>query len=216
MSPLVGEDGQFLLLEDGGTILMEWEDAEATSFPISLVIEDFDPPFGEILVDMPNYYVHDRVSTSIIHALSNEIARVQATANAIRRQFFVKNADDTYGLLATHEFGLGIATRPEGKSVAQRQATALAAVQRRFSPRGKDWRAAVSAALGLNDSDWDVIPHYPNDYDLTMVVPFAPGTVELDAVIPLLEVFTPANLNIVTESGSGFIVGVSDVGEEVI
>jgi hypothetical protein len=168
-----------------------------------------------ILEGMPFYEAEDPIIQRLVDAQAGEIERVETTAYDILQQFFSLNADDTYGLLAVHEQNLGLPVKPLGVTVAARQNAIAGAVRRRYSPYGTDWRNSVNAALGT--TAWEVVPHYPADYDLTILVPWESGTDEFNAVEPLLTPFTPAAYDIIpNDGGEGFVVGVSEVGEEVL
>ena len=164
----------------------------------------------EIIADLPPYYRADQTALRLLDALAREVDRLQQIAVSIRDQFFLTRADDTYGLLAVHETVGGVSINPARALQARREA-ALGAVRRRFSPHGTDWRDAVTYALGT--PSWSVIPNYPGDYELTIVVPFAQGTDEFDAVEPLLRPFTPAVYDLTITDDAGFVAGVSNVGE---
>lgn len=160
---------------------------------------------------MPYYYAEDPAVHAIVDALARELARVEAFLITVKTQWFPQNAADDYGQLALREDQLGIPIEPQGASVEQRRAIVRAYERARLSGSGEDW--IVLLDIALEASAWEHEENDPEGYDLRLTIPYFPGGYTGTQVEALADAITPAHLNIAFQFESGFIVGVSRVGD---
>ena len=167
----------------------------------------------ELLDDLPPYLSEDGVVQGVIDALAREQKRISDTADGIRRTAFPSQADDSFNMLSLWETILGLPVKPQGTPDDQRRSKVLATLQGRDVGTGKGWTAAVAQAVGTN---WQQAENTPGPYQLTVTLPFPAGSYEGQQAGRLIRTITPAHIDLLVSYGTGFIVGVSLVGQDVM
>jgi hypothetical protein len=173
-------------------------------------------PAAELFATLPASYGADRddvdpIVARWLGALAFEVARHRGLLVALLSTTIPAVADDTVGSLSRWEDALGLPVAPDGVSVAQRRAKLLGALQGRRVAYGRDWTAAMTAAIGSDD--WTVHENTPGANQLTIEIPFAPGSYNAGQVEEIARRKTPANQEIVMSYAGAFIVGASRVGD---
>lgn len=160
---------------------------------------------------MPHFYAEDPATAAVIDPLARELQRLQDFLEVVIHQWFPQNAEDTYGQLSIREEMLGIPVAPVGLSLERRRAIVHAYAKARLSGSGEDWIALLSIALG--GAPFEHAENTPGAYDLKITIPFAEGSFTVGQVEALADVVTPAHLNLALAYSSGFIVGISRLGD---
>jgi len=155
----------------------------------------------------------DPVVARWLEALAFELGRAGALLEALRSTTIPTSADDTVGSLRRWEDAVGIPRAPDDVSIGQRRATLMGFLRARRVASGIDWTAAITAALG--SSSWQAFENTPGPNQLTVQIPYAPGSYTAAQVEALVRRRTPANQQIVMRYEDGFIVGVSRPGDAI-
>jgi uncharacterized protein YmfQ (DUF2313 family) len=166
-----------------------------------------------LLDDLPPYLADDAVVQGVVDALAREQKRINDAAEAIRTTAFPGNADDSYNMLSLWETILSLPVKPPNTSDTQRRSKVLAALQGRDVSSGAAWTAAVAQAVGTG---WKQQENTPGNYQLTVTLPFPAGSYEGYQAATLIRQITPAHIDLLISYGTGFIIGVSLVGTDVI
>ena len=146
-------------------------------------------------------------------ALANELERIDDFLMELLHTSFPQNATDANGTLSIWEMTMGLPVQPEGMSEQDRRDALLARLVARNADEGQDWTNAATLIIG---PDWSYRENYPGPDQLTVLIPFAPGTPEADRIEVMLRDITPAHLELIVTFSGGFIVGESEVGEDAI
>lgn len=165
---------------------------------------------------LPTSYGTDRddvdpVVARWLETLAFELARAGTLLEALRSSTIPAMADDTVGSLRRWEDAVGIPRAPSNVSIGQRRATLMGFLRARRVASGRDWTAAITAALG--SSSWRAYENTPAANQLTIEIPYAPGSYTAAQVEALVRRRTPANQQIVMRYEEGFIVGASRPGD---
>lgn len=164
----------------------------------------------DMLDSLPAWYESAPIALEILDAIGRELQRVEDFLVALRLGFFPQNADDTYGLLSAWESMTGLAVQPPGATLDQRQALVIARLRQRTAGSGLAWEDAVAQTFG--GVTW-TYQEGPGSYQITIVYPFTTGGVSSAQVQSLVRAVTPAHLQILATFTTGFLVGVSLVGD---
>ena len=149
----------------------------------------------------------------LLQALANELDRIEGFMYAFLEASFPQNATDELNTLSIWEVQLGLPVAPEGLSEDQRRQSLLAKLAARHADEGQDWVAAATAIIGPG---WSYQENYPAADQLTVLIPYPPGSPEAGRVETQLRAITPAHLDLIVTFGGGFLVGLSEVGEDAI
>lgn len=143
----------------------------------------------------------DSAVIAVMRAGADELDSAQQTAEAARDQAWPHKADDTYGLLALHEATLGLPVKPP-VGVALRRNAVKAAVQSRKVGSKQNWVRRLDTLL--HGIEWHFAVDTPAAGQLTISIPYAPGSYTERQTIALADRVTPAHLQIVL---THFILG---------
>lgn len=165
------------------------------------------------LSHLPSYYENDPFTQAVINAVARELERFEAARASIERGFFPVFASNAYRMLGIWELIYGLPIEPNA-SDAQRTAALLAKIQGRRSASGSDWVANVTAALGT--SNWTHQEDFPSAGFLTVTIPFSTTSYSAGLARTFIQETAPAHLELIVNYDAGFIVGVSEVGEEAL
>jgi hypothetical protein len=117
-------------------------------------------------------------------------------------------ATDEYGMLSVHQLTLGMLP-DAAASEDERRRAAIARLQTRAVASGRAWVATLTRAIG---AAWAHEAH-GDTIRLTIRRNLGVRPAELTA---LARTITPAHVEIVTGYDEGFIVGVSEVGNDAV
>jgi hypothetical protein len=154
----------------------------------------------------------DPIVARWLEALAVELGRIGAVLEAVRSTTIPSRADDTVGSLRRWEAVQQIPVAPS-VSLAQRRAQVLAALLGRRVAYGRDWTTAMTSAVG--SADWQAFEHTPGPNQLTIQIPFTAGSYQAVRVAEIARRHTPANQQIIMDFAGVFIVGSSDVGDDL-
>lgn len=150
---------------------------------------------------------------AVINALSREMERAEDAIEQVRRQFVPQTADV---LLGVHEAKLGLTIEPVGVSLEERREVVLA-TETASTAMGSEWVTKVTQLVGPG---WSYEEHIPGDVTsppentIRIVVPFAPGAGAFGRAKRLIEAFTPAHLDVIVTSATGFTLDESQLDQE--
>lgn len=172
----------------------------------------------EMLADMTPFMREDPFVQAVVAAQAAEYERLDDAARTMLGALFPAQADDVLligtwpaPLLSMWEDLLLLPVAPAGVTLADRRAKVLAHIQGRNSAAGSDWIATLSRALGTDA--WTHLEG-PGDYQVTITVPSAAGSYSAGQIGQIARKITPAHLDIIVGYGSGFLVGISQIGIE--
>lgn len=157
--------------------------------------------------------VGDPAVVALVRADADELDAIEGLADTARLQAWPHMADDQYGLLALHERLLNIPIQPSGVPLATRQATAKSAIQSRRVGTARQWVKRMDALMRGNP--WRFQRNHPGRGQLTITIPYGEGSYSASQVRKFAERVTPAHLEIIVRYESGWIAGVSRVGDPV-
>lgn len=155
----------------------------------------------------------DPVVLRWLEAFGFEADRARAVLELLRRETIPSRATDALGALARWERALNLPVAPADATEAQRRAKVMGYLRGRIVVFGRDWTAAMTAAIGSDQ--WTPREHTPGPNQLTLEIPYAAGSYNAGQVEELARARTPANQQIVMRYEQGFIVGVSRVGDAI-
>lgn len=164
-----------------------------------------------MLGGLPPYEANEPLVRRAYGAFANELERAAAIAQAIRDGLSPSSATDTYKGLSMLEAQLGIAVAPAGTTDDQRRANVLAWIAARDGGTGEGWVELMSLAFG--GSPWTYFEG-PDDLEVTVIIPLEEGSLSAEQALQFARAVTPAHLDIIPTYGTGFLVGVSDIGVE--
>lgn len=168
----------------------------------------------DLLEAIPPYFHGDPPTRQVLNAFGAELERVEEATAMVVAGLFPQTADDTYGLLSLWEHLLRLPVAPEYLDTEQRQDRAVARWRARNGGTGADWIAAVTEAIG--SGDWEHEEHQPEDYKVTIWVPWPLESQRLEDAEAAVKVVTPAHLEVIVESREAFNVDIDKVDEDKI
>lgn len=173
------------------------------------------------LGDLPPYLADDSAVQAVVDAQAREFLRIHEAAEELRNGATPILAGSAMGMLTMWELHLGLAPNPPNKSLSDRHALVSAAWRRRKSGKGTDWRAGMEEALGT--TDWTFSANDPQPGVLTIHMPFSTsfydpegGGINAAALLAArVREHVPAAWEVTFTFGGHFIVGISDVGDNL-
>lgn len=154
----------------------------------------------------------DPIVARWLEALAVELGRIGVMLEALRSTTIPSRADNTVGSLRRWETVLQIPVAP-GASDAQRRAQVIASLLGRQVAYGRDWTTAMTVAVG--STDWQAFEHTPGANQLTIQIPYTAGSSQAVRIAELARRHTPANQQIIFDFAGGFVVGFSEVGDDI-
>jgi hypothetical protein len=162
---------------------------------------------GQELLDLlPPYEQSDPNVQAVQDVVGREFARIEAHRAAMLRTVHPATADDTYGGLSLWESTLGLPIAPPGASLDARRSRVKSALL--ATSAGADWEAAIGEAAATESWAYTEEPGYL----IVITVPWGAGTYQFGSVEQLARRITPAHLNVIVTTGTGFILGQSQLG----
>jgi hypothetical protein len=162
---------------------------------------------------VPPYLATEQFVVQAFGAFANELERANVTAEAIRDGLIPSLATDTYKGLSMLEAQLGLPIAPAGYTDDQRRALILAWIKARSGGTGAAWVALMTLAFGGNPWSYQ---EGPTNFEVTVNIPFGSGTLTAQQALVLTRAITPAHLDVIASYGTGFLLGVSDIGVQPI
>lgn len=159
-----------------------------------------------LLGDIQPEVADDPIVQMAFQAVANELDRFEETATALRDGFFPSTATSQSLALYEAEFGLPVSP---ALPLETRRELVLAHFRKRLSGAGLDWEAALAKAMGTAFS----YTEGPGPYQVTVRYAFGAGTPTSTAVQQFAREITPAHLSVLATYSSGFLVGISFVGD---
>lgn len=167
----------------------------------------------EMLEDLPGYFHEDPFTRDMMSAVGGELQRIEDHLELLKEKGRAPMADDDYHLLGFWEWVVGLPVEPPGVSLENRRSKVLAVLRRRRVGAGTGWEDLITRVLGTED--WTYSENDPADYVLTINTPEVTDYTEWQ-LNRLMRVITPAHLSVVINiEGRVFIVGISEVGDEI-
>lgn len=173
-------------------------------------LDEVQPRTVEILDSLPVWYSTDPIALSILDAMGKELQRIEDFITDVLTQFFPSNTDDTYGLLSMWEQLVGLGIAPADMTLEQRRALVAARLRDRTASSGLEWEQVVAEAL--REVPW-TYEEGPSDYQVTITYPFLVGGMTSAQVQALVRAVTPAHLQVLATYTSGFLLGISLIGD---
>lgn len=165
----------------------------------------------EILRDLPPYLGDEPTVQRTIDPVIRELQRIEAAANGFRTKLAPTLADDEYRTLELWEMMLGQPVKPAGATLIERRTKVLAYVRSRRAGTGASWIELLTLALGA--TPWSYFEG-PDDYTVTIEVPYEEDSFTATQVLNLAREITPAHIDIIPTYGDGFLLGVGLLGIE--
>ena len=171
----------------------------------------------EMLGDLPPYLHGDPDVRGVVDVLSREFERLDVLAANVAANLWPHTAGDWIHIW---EAFLGLTVAPAGKTVADRQSIVITHLRSLNSSSGVDWIARVTELIGTSwehiehDPDQPVSSTNPPEYTLKITIPYAAGSAGAQQIETLIRSITPAHLDILMAYDQGFILGVSELGNE--
>lgn len=166
----------------------------------------------DVLLDLPPDVADDPLIQRIIDAVTRELARIEEYLTDLAQMTHPQNATDEYRLLGLWEAFLGLPVEAAGVALEARRSTLLTAIGRRYAGAGKGWKELVTQIL--EHGAWTYAENSPGPYQLTITIPTLAGY-QAGRLVRLLVDITPAHLQIFVSDGTGFIIGVDRLGDEL-
>lgn len=167
----------------------------------------------EMLEDLAGYFHDDPFTRDLFTATGAELQRIEDHLELLKEKSRAPMADDDYHLLGFWEWVTGLPVEPPGVSLENRRSKVLAVLRRRRIGAGTGWEDLITKVLGT--PDWTYSENDPADYVITINIPAVTDYTEWQ-LNRLMRVITPAHLQVaVVIEGTIFIVGISEVGDEI-
>ena len=168
-----------------------------------------EPP--ALIEDVPPFEQGSYEVQAVLNVVGNELARIDASRQALIRNFAPLSADV---LLPLFEQLLGLPVDPPGTTLdARRQLVATYMQRLKSEGRGLDWIAIITSIIGT----WNYAEHDPANvlsppvYTVNVNIPQAlAGT-----AWPLIRDLTPAHLFVNEGYIEGFFVGITNIGSNL-
>lgn len=162
-----------------------------------------------MLGDLPPWVRGDPDIRAAVYCQAKEADRTETELTHLTNQFFPIRAD-ALGL-AWWEALVRVAASV-GQPVESRRAVVLASLARLIaSPSGTRWEETVTSLIG---TDYTYVENTPGSYQLRITVPFPPTSGSFVALNTLLDIISPAHLDVVLQFVSGFLVDDSQLDQE--
>lgn len=162
-----------------------------------------------MLGDLPPWVRGDPDIRAVIYCQAKEMDRAEAELDHLTDQFFPTRAD-TMGLPWWE--ALTRVAASIGQPVESRRAVVLSSLARLIaSPSGSRWEETVTALIG---TDYTYVENTPGSYQLRITVPFPPTSGSFAALNSLLDVISPAHIDVVLQFVAGFLVDDSQLDQE--
>lgn len=159
---------------------------------------------------LPPYLADDENVIAAYTATAGEIERLESAGHAFQMKVIPTQADDEFSTLSMWEAVLGLPVAPPSVSVAIRRNFVLARLRSRSVALGSEWFDRISEVLGTG---WSY-EEGPTDYTISIRVPFTEGGVRID-IHGFIRDITPAHLDILFGFEEGFLMGISEMGDEL-
>jgi hypothetical protein len=183
--------------------------ANGDPLAVFTVVPPTDPV--DMVSELPQYERAAIEIQAVLHAVANELQRLEAARQALILNFLPATAD---ALLPMFEQLLALPINPPLR-LASRQQLVLATMRRlKGQGRGLDWEDTITQLVGPG---WSYQEHDPNDANSP-----PPNTVMIQipqayAGIgwPFIRDLTPAHLAINEGYSEGFFVGITSIGSNL-
>lgn len=160
-----------------------------------------------MLADLPPQLQGSSDYQAIMHAGAREVEMLEASIEQTRSQFNPASADI---MLGAWEAEVRLPVGGQGATIGQRQLRVITRLQKLLGQsEGLEWEDAITKLVGPG---WTYLEHIEGDltgppaYTLRIALPFPPsGSAYIEALREIRE-FTPAHLEILFDSGAGFIL----------
>jgi hypothetical protein len=166
-----------------------------------------------LLDNMPTLYAAAPIAVAVLGAMAEELDRLEEAVEEYRLRQYPQNADAEWRSLEVWERLLRLPVLPNSGDTARRALILAAWLSRDAS--GRRWSEAIDVVVGFGN--WTVTENDPSAWNLTLDFPYASATEEAGAMQALVELITPAHLDLnFNWNDTGFLVGTSLVGEDTI
>ena len=159
---------------------------------------------------MPEFTDSDDVR-QVVRAAGTELARLEGMARGASESVLPTKATDQYKTLSMWEQLLGLPVAPASSSESQRRDLVTASLRKLHTSSGADWVAAITEAIG---TDTWTHTEVAASYQVTILIPYGAGYVP-SGIVELARRVTPAHLTIATGFTTGFLVGISNIGDVI-
>lgn len=173
---------------------------------------ELSPTASRMFDSLPRYYEGEPTFERLVQAQANEFDRLEAFLVTVAEGFSPAGAIDDPPMLAIWERILQLPIEPAGIPLAQRKQAIVATFLGRRCRTTAEWLAAMNAALGPTTT-WSHEYDAPGPGELTINVPYEPGSYLEGIIKTLVRRLTPANYEIVFGFTEGWIAGVSEPGD---
>lgn len=164
----------------------------------------------ELLETYPAFLRSDPVIQAVCNAEGEERVLIDAAVDELSRNLFPATADTQLHLW---EASLGLPINPP-YPLAQRQQIVLAFLARALiTGSGLDWEFVANQILGVV---WSYSVGGVNNSELTIMIPYAPGSLRARVLERLLESTTPATMTINVTYTEGFILDESLLDDDLM
>lgn len=173
----------------------------------------------QMLADLPPLIQDDPLTQAVIHAYSQESQRILDKLEALIPEWFPQLSTELG--LPLWEARTGLTVNPEGASVEERRALVLAAFRRLLmSPSVVDYVGVLEQIVGpgfvyRESNPWDPAAS-PPPYTVFLVLPYPAGSPIFLSAERLVRAFTPAWLDVIVGSLSGFKLDNSLLDEDTL
>lgn len=170
----------------------------------------------EMLRDLPPFFYEDPDWRAVIHCYAMESERLEGHVEEVRAQFFPQQATV---LLRAWEATFDLTVAPLGLTEEQRrEQIALALIRMVASEGGEDWEAFVERLTGAGYTYEEFDPQVPSNtvpaHTIRVTLPFPPSSDTYQRIQRALLAGTPANTDIIVQSGGGFTLDQDSLDSE--
>ncbi len=160
---------------------------------------------------LPAELADEALVQRVYAALAAELERASGISQAIRDGLLPASATDTYKGLSMLEAQLGLPVAAEGLTDAQRRTAIGAWIRARRGGTGAAWVELMTLTFG--STPWTYFEG-PDDFQVTIQIPYASGSLTAAQALNFARAITPAHIDIIPTYGTGFLIGVSEIGVE--
>lgn len=164
----------------------------------------------ELLELYPDFLQSDPVLQAICNAEGEERELIDAAVDELQRNLFAVTADT---LLHIWEASLGLPINPALSDELRRQIVLTALARALMTGEGVDWERVAGEILGAS---WVYNVGGVNNSELTVTIPYAPGSTQARVAEILLESITPATMTINVTYKEGFLLDVSLLDDDLL
>lgn len=168
---------------------------------------------ARILADLMPEMQDDPFTRQVIDVAARELDRLEARGRDLVQKSYPHNADDTYRTLGLYERLLGLPVEPADVDLDTRRNVLLAHIRKRQDGSGEQWAHLISTAIG--NTPWSH-QEGPGPYQITLRIPYTPGSYTAGQVAFLARAITPAHLDTVGGFNEGFLIGISEIGVDAL